>query len=200
MVWRLEVGTARAQTGVANQAGLVIDDGTGEVATYCIPFDTPEISGLELLQRSGQPLTLQSGGVGVAVCRLDGVGCPEQDCFCACRGGGECIYWSYWHWQEGAWRYASAGAAQYRVRPGAVDGWRWGVGDVTAAVPPPAISFETICAAGETVTDTPQPDDAPTTAQSDGSPPPLDLRPYGVFLLAAASLAALVGLAQWRRG
>lgn len=181
------VGPVAAQSGAGHQAGLVIDDGAGNVTTYCIPFDAPEISGLELLERSGRPLTLQTGGVGAAVCRLDGVGCPEHDCFCACRGGDACVYWSYWHWQDGAWRYAPAGAAQVRLRPGDVDGWRWGPGSVTSAAPPPPLSFEDICAAGATAVA------APARAAGPNWPA------YVVFVFVVGGLATAIWVAQRRR-
>ena len=128
-----------------NRVAVVVDYGDGQTATRCVAFAEPEISGYEALSRSGLVVESEVQAGGTAVCRIDGVGCAADDCFCACRGGDECRYWSYWQQRDGAWQYATAGAAQVRVSHGAVEGWTWGLGSVTQALPPPDASFEAIC-------------------------------------------------------
>jgi len=128
-----------------NRAAVVVDYGNGQTAARCVAFAEPEISGYEALSRSGLVVESEIQAGGTAVCRIDGVGCAADDCFCACRGGDECRYWSYWQQRDGAWQYATAGAAQVRVSHGAVEGWTWGLGSVTQALPPPDASFDAIC-------------------------------------------------------
>lgn len=88
-----------------------------------------------------------SNAIGVAVCRIDHEGCtyPSQPCFCQCQGS-PCIYWSYWRLASGTWKYSSVGASSAFVRNGDVDGWVWGSGAVSGATPPPAVTFDQVCA------------------------------------------------------
>ncbi|MCB0034314.1 MAG: hypothetical protein KDE51_09855 [Anaerolineales bacterium] len=134
------------ETPPLHQAGLVIDHGDGRVDTHCVAFAEEEISGAELLQRSGVPLVIGGGGgMGAAVCSLADTGCPADDCFCDCPGGADCVYWSYWLLREGEWRYAAIGANGSKVRHGDVQGWVWGPGTVTEATPPLSTSIDQIC-------------------------------------------------------
>lgn len=128
-----------------NGAGLVISLADGEVVTRCVSFAGAQLSGFDLLQRSGLALEVNAGGAGTAVCRIESIGCPGDDCFCDCKGGEQCRYWSYWHRQDGEWQYSQVGASVYQVRPGAVEGWAWGPGSPNEATPPPDFSFEEIC-------------------------------------------------------
>ena len=145
----------RAQSG--NQAALVVRHGQNDVRTACVEFDEPRISGYELLQRSGFDLQIGVQGLGSLVCSIGDTGCPASDCLCQCKGGGECVYWSYWHRLDGSWQYSQGGASVYMVEPGAVDGWSWGPGAVNQAVPPPDISFDEVCQAETINTPTPSP-------------------------------------------
>ncbi len=138
---------AYASIGAAddNRVALVVDYGDGEVATRCVSFPEESITGYEALQRSGLPFETEIQAGGAAVCRIDGRGCPADDCFCACPGGADCVYWSYWHQIDGEWRYSVGGSGLYRVSDGAVEGWVWGLGSVTQAPPPPDVSFDEVC-------------------------------------------------------
>lgn len=134
-----------AQTSGPNQAALVIVNKAGDVETHCIAFQEEAISGYELLQRARLELAVQSGGLGTAICSINGDGCPANDCFCQCRGA-NCEYWSFWQWHDAEWKYATLGAQVLSVRDGVLQGWSWGPGSVTAATQPPQISFSDICA------------------------------------------------------
>lgn len=164
-----------------NRVAVVVDYGNGQTATRCVAFAEPEISGYEALSRSGLVVESEVQAGGAAVCRIDGVGCAADDCFCACRGGGECRYWSYWQQRDGAWQYATAGAGQNRVSHGAVEGWTWGLGSVTEAPPPPNVSFAEVCQ-GATVA---------VTGAATGTPS-VDWLSYAPF---AGALLLLGGLA-----
>lgn len=160
------VPTTRAQSGV-NQAGLVVLHGDGHVVTACVAFDEAEISGLQLLQRSGLDLNVDtSNGMGGTVCRINGEGCstPQESCFCHCTGS-DCAYWSYWRSSAAGWEYSNLGGGNTVVRPGDVDGWVWGPGTVDNAPQPPALALSDICqaaAATATPSATPAPTETPT--------------------------------------
>jgi LPXTG-motif cell wall-anchored protein len=129
-----------------NQAGVVIRYGDGHVATACVRFSEPSISGIELLQRAGISVIAQSGGIGSAVCKISNDGCdyPSEDCFCQCKGG-NCAYWAYQRLRGDHWAYSPIGASASQVQPGDVDGWAWGAGSVQSGAAPPVIPLDQIC-------------------------------------------------------
>lgn len=140
---------ALAQDGEANRAGLVIQFGEERVEARCVEFQAPEISGADLLKQSGLDAIVDpSSGLGITVCRIEGQGCeyPSQPCFCQCSGSGPCAYWNYFYRDPGSveWTYAPLGALLHKVRPGSVDAWVWGNGQVAPAA---ELSFEAVCAA-----------------------------------------------------
>jgi hypothetical protein len=135
-----------AAQGQPNQAAVVIRYGDGHVDATCVTFDEPTISGVELLQRAGVPVIIQTSGAGAAVCKIGGEGCdyPTEDCFCKCKGG-DCAYWAYQRLVDGRWRYSQLGAAAAQVAPGQVDGWAWGAGSVQGGQLPPVMTFGQVC-------------------------------------------------------
>ena len=133
-------------------AGLVVDFGKGQIETRCVAFTEESISGYQLLERSGLAFGMDaSSGIGAAICQIEEMGCPGTDCFCQCKGGGACAYWTYWQLNEneneGAWTYAQAGASMVRVSEGMVHGWRWGDKSELEAMPPLSTDFAQVCAA-----------------------------------------------------
>ncbi len=181
---------AYAPSGAAddNRVAVVIDYGNDQVATRCVSFSEASITGFQALERTGLAVETDFQTGGAAVCRIDETGCPSNDCFCACRGGGDCIYWSYWHMTNGTWAYSSAGSGLYQVTDGMVEGWVWGLGSVTQAQPPPMVSFADVCAAA--------PADTPTvTATATNTPTRIILptaQPTSAAPAATATLAATV--------
>lgn len=137
------------------QAAVVVAFGDGTFASRCVSFSEPEISGFDLLQRSGLAVVVEDQSAGAVVCRIADTGCPADDCLCQCRGGGDCIYWSYWHQLGGEWAYSAAGSSIFRIEDGAVDGWSWGPGSVAESIPPPPTTFDEVCGAEPTSTLTP---------------------------------------------
>jgi len=97
------------------------------------------MTGLDALLGSGLDVEAAYSSMGAAVCSIDGHGSPVNDCF-----GQAPNTWAYWHLEDGEWLYSPAGAAQYVVAPGSVEGWSWG-----DAVPPPEMTTEEIVAAAE---------------------------------------------------
>lgn len=150
---------AAAQADGPNRVGLVVANGDA-VVTRCIEFSEEEISGYEVLERSGLDLNVDvSSGMGAAICRIDGTGCtyPQEECFCQCQGS-PCRFWIYWHWDDGDWRFSGLGASKYDVHDGDVEGWVWGEGSPnTGGDQPPRLAFEEICAEPPTATSTPTP-------------------------------------------
>lgn len=130
LLWTAGLATpVGAQT--PNRAGLVVDLGNGQVVMTTVSFPETEISGYQLLQRSGLDLAVSSSlGAGVAVCAIEGLGCPASSCFCEMPA----YYWGYWYLDNGRWVYAPVGASTSRVRNGDIQGWRWGGGDPPALV------------------------------------------------------------------
>ncbi len=203
----LSQGNTLAQEAGPQHAGLLIVGKDGAVATYCVAFEGEQLSGLELLQRAGLNPEFKSGGLGAALCALEGMGCPAEDCFCECKGTA-CNYWVYFHLQaDGTWNYSGVGAAGWTLRSGDVDAWVWG--DGKTAHPPLALTD--ICPADESpsleaeVSPTAQPTvqifipaaSAPTTRSERESPVLAVLGSrYGSFALL---LLALVALAWARR-
>jgi hypothetical protein len=130
-------------------AGLVVQFGDGTIITRCIAFAEDEISGEDVLQRSGLTVLLDyTSGLGTRVCKIKGDGCeiPTEDCWCQCQGS-PCLYWNYFHVADGTWRYAGLGCGSRIVRDGDVEGWVWGDGHT----PPPLISLDDICGTDETI-------------------------------------------------
>lgn len=165
---------AQAQTPnpTSNHIGLVIVHGSGQVVTRCVTFSENTINGYDLLTRSGIDLNIEVGNG--AICRIDNEGCtyPQDDCFCQCAGGA-CSYWSYWLWSGAAWQYSNVGAANQIGHNGDVQGWRWGLGNVDGATPPPVMAFNDICRAELNAAVTPSPTTTPnatTTASMTPSP------------------------------
>lgn len=145
-----------------NRVALVIRDDTGGVYTQCIQFDEPQISGYDVLLRSGLEVAAEVQGMGALVCSIDGLGCSADNCLCECQGGGDCVYWSYWLRPDDAWVYSAGGATQLMASDGDIQGWSWGPGSVTNAIPPPDISFGDVCQIAVTPTATATPTPTPT--------------------------------------
>lgn len=189
----------------ANQAGLVVRFGDDRVETYCVSFPEPEITGRDLLERAGLALEIDEVGMGATVCRLDDVGCPSTNCFCACRGG-NCTYWSYWRMGGDEWQYAVVGASASQVHHGDLQGWSWGPGSVTEAITPPLASFDDVCGESLPGVSESAPNDAThASGVTETAPTPIPSLPadgkpvtfpgsyvyFGLLLLVIAGLAVL---------
>jgi len=153
--------SARNTVGAAdgdNRAAVVVDYGDGRVESRCVSFTEDSISGHEALLRVGLPVEIDQQTGGAAICSIDSQGCPADDCFCACPGGSDCEYWSYWVHDEGGWHYAAFGAGLHQLHDGEMSGWVWGRSSVTQATPPSPVSFGDVCsdASLPTIVSTPE--------------------------------------------
>lgn len=129
-------GGAQAATPISgdnlHHAGLVVRHGDGRLTYAYVAFQEDEISGLQLLERTGiEQVTLPFGGLGAAVCSLEGEGCPAGECRRnVCQSGQDAPYWRYFRQTEpGMWQPAPLGASSARVTDGAIDAWVWTTAD-----------------------------------------------------------------------
>lgn len=111
-------------------AHLVVQLFPGQEIVRSIRFSTP-ISGLAALQSSGLNVVTRDMGWGIAVCSIQGVGCPVDNCFCSDN------FWNYSYWDGSAWQGYPVGASQSTVKDGGVEGWRWGPWDQGSLSPAP---------------------------------------------------------------
>ncbi len=177
-------GLARADE--PDRAGLVVQFGDGRVEARCVAFEGGEITGADLLTRSGMDVVVDaSRGMGITVCRIEGEGCayPSEPCFCQCMGGGECAYWNYFYRDPGdaGWSYSALGAVLRKVRPGSIEAWVWGDGRTP---PDDALTFEAVCEPPTpTPTSTPEPPTPLPVTAFPTETPPLALPPTATAAL-----------------
>lgn len=138
---------ARGEQARTKHAGIVVQFGNGEVVNKCVEFSEGSLSGVELLERAGFDTKVDaSNAMGVAVCKINKDGCnyPGKTCFCECQGA-DCKYWSYWRMVDGTWKYQENGASNTSIHNGDLEGWVWGAGGVSNAVPPALTTFDQVC-------------------------------------------------------
>lgn len=110
---------ARAQSD--NTADIIVQFNDHARTVRAITFTEP-ISGLAALQLSGLDVVTVDTNFGPAVCSIQGVGCPAEDCFCNATH-----FWGYSYWDGSAWQSYSVGASSSLItQTGAIEGWRWG--------------------------------------------------------------------------
>jgi hypothetical protein len=104
----------------------------------CVAFAEEQITGLQLIQRSGLQYQTQSfGSLGSAVCQLDGEpSAVPANCF------GSGAYWQYFHRRGSAWQPSAQAASASTVHDGDMDGWHYAAG---AAQAPAAVAFSAVC-------------------------------------------------------
>lgn len=122
--------TATVEEPVGDQATLVVQFVDSRTVVRKIGFSAP-ISGLALLDQSGLDVAKADFEWGTAVCSIEGVGCPAENCFC-----NENTFWSYLYWAGDSWMSYPVGAAQSVVSTtGAIEGWQWGNGATPPLLP-----------------------------------------------------------------
>lgn len=125
-----------------HSAGIVVRHGDGTLVYVWVSFDEDSITSEELLTRSGlEAVVTPFGGLGTAVCSLDGEGCPSSDCFCKSYSS-PAFFWHFYTLSDGTWVEELGGASSREVRDGDIDGWSW-----TAAEPGlPVVTLDEIAA------------------------------------------------------
>lgn len=104
------------------------DDGTkvvvrfveGDEKTLCGDSSAGENS-VDLLRSTGLEVQTKDfgGGLGAAVCKIQGQGNDRGDC------PGVDGHWHFWVFREGSWEESQVGASQHAPTPGDVEGWTW---------------------------------------------------------------------------
>src|SRR5690606_31808910 len=78
--------------------------------------------GLAMLEATGLDLAVAETSFGPAVCAIEGIGCPADNCFCNTDE-----FWGYNFWDGTAWQGYPMGASSSEISvTGAIEGWRWG--------------------------------------------------------------------------
>lgn len=120
-------------TSESSSSYLVIEYAPTDRLVRRIEFTQP-ITGVTALYAAGRELqSADFGDSGLAVCSVDGIGCPAEDCFCNTK------YWSYESWSGDTWQPYPSGPSSITVAPGAIDGWRWGEFGGGSLPPAPAL-------------------------------------------------------------
>lgn len=137
---------AMAQEPAGNQAALIVEYGDGRTESVCVTFAEESITGTDLLLRSGLPVGMDSTALGTSLCQVRDVGCEvgRQACFCQCQGV-DCLYWTYFLWQDDAWTYSPLGPSLRQLKDGDADAWVWGDGKTA-----PQLTPEGVCRAAFT--------------------------------------------------
>lgn len=108
-------------TGTVNTAAVVVQVDDNRSIVRWVDFTDP-ISGITALTASGLDVTIADTSFGPAVCAIEGVGCPADNCFCNADR-----FWNYNFWDGAAWQGYPVGAASSEISmTGAIEGWRWG--------------------------------------------------------------------------
>jgi hypothetical protein len=123
-----------------HHAALVIEHASGSVITRCVAFAEDQITGLQVVERSGVQHEEQSfGSIGAAMCQLDAEPSTVPP---GCFGSGP--YWQYFHRQGGGWQTSAFGASSSVLRDGDMDGWHYAAGANQA---PGNVAFASVCGA-----------------------------------------------------
>lgn len=143
-----------AHAATLHHAALIVEHSSGRLLTRCVGFLEDQISGLQLIQRSGiEYQTQQFGGLGSAICQLD---YEPQTIPSGCFGGG--AYWQYFHRVPSGWVQSGSGAGSWSLHDGDMDGWRYASG---AGQAPINIAFNSVCAPAAPSTTAPATSRAP---------------------------------------
>ena len=204
-----------------HRAGLLIEHSGGRLVTRCVTFMEEQISGFQLIQRSGISYQAQSyGSMGEAICQLDGEPTPVP---ANCLGTGP--YWQYLHRAGTRWVPSQLGASGWMLHEGDMDGWHYTDG---AGQSLPGLTLDQVCAppprpaASAPTGATLQPTSVPTLSPSPslsassspvlrvpfptptpGPKPPFRSSAPGPLPVLGGSLLVLAGLSAWnllRRG
>ena len=168
-----------ACAAAAGHAGVAIRYSDTREETHCAAMKGASASGIEALRASGVPVVIkQDPNFGAFVCKIGDVGVEFDKC--PSKEG----YWAYWHFLDGNWRFATTGAADYKVACGAVDGWVWAKGEEVGSPPSEAAGFAGICKGRPC---------SSAAAKTKAPSAPAEGTPAAVRYLIAAAIGAVAG-------
>ncbi|HUG14869.1 MAG TPA: hypothetical protein VMM78_07580 [Thermomicrobiales bacterium] len=114
-----------------NGAGVVIQFEDGSRVYAYVQFAEESMSSEQLLTRTGLDLIMTPfGGMGAAVCSIQGEGCPASNCWCMSFGN-PAYFWHFYARDGGHWVEQLQGPSSRRVEDGDIDGWLWTSGDTS---------------------------------------------------------------------
>ena len=120
--------TSNSSKGQAIQIVVQFDKGDFLVERVTIH---PGVSGLQALESTGLDIDIKDFGDGYfAVCGIEAVGCPADDCFCDQEK-----FWNYEYWDGSTWLSYQIGASDSSLSGGEIEGWRWGEFDAEKLPP-----------------------------------------------------------------
>lgn len=135
------VGVSCAAQSI-HRVALVIQHGDGQMVRRCVAFAEAQLSGEEVLRRSGVPIATQEygGDLGVAVCQIDGEPAVYADCL---GDGAPPVYWTLWTGGS-QWTLASTGVSRLMLADGDQLGFRYEAGSdppaTAAGTCPPVVT------------------------------------------------------------
>ena len=181
-----------------NGAGLVIQHGDGTLIYAYVQFEEEQISGIDLLTRSGISATIAPfGGLGGGVCSINGEGCPADNCWCESYTN-PAYYWHYYILDAGTWVELPLGASSRMLGDGDIDAWSWNAGEHGL----PATTIDEIAALNGVDRNQPEPtptplptDTPPSTATSPPPPTSTSVPPTATPTSPAATATATVSSA-----
>ena len=122
-------------TGTVNMAAVVVQVDDQRSVVRWVDFTAP-FSGIAALELAGLDVTVGETSFGPAVCAIEGVGCPVDNCFCNAD-----LFWSYNFWDGAAGQGYPVGASTSVISAtGAIEGWRWGAFGSAQSAPDQAIA------------------------------------------------------------
>ncbi|MEO8899192.1 MAG: hypothetical protein ABI352_08560 [Candidatus Dormibacter sp.] len=132
------VSSGCAQASSVHHAALVVEHSSGGVVKICVAFTEAQITGEQLLHRSGVEYNTQPfGGNGDAVCQIDNEPAGYSSCF---QDG---KFWAMFvSRSDGAWAFASQGVANQTFGDGDAEGFRY---QSQSDSSPPAASPAGVC-------------------------------------------------------
>jgi hypothetical protein len=152
------VGLVPAEAARPNGAGIVVQFEDGSRIYAYVQFTEESLTSQELLLRSGLDVVVAPyGGLGAAVCSIQGEGCPSSNCFCRSYSH-PAYFWRFYAWQ-GGWVEQPQGMTSRRVTDGSIDGWLWSAGDTQL----PAVSIDEIAMMNGIDRTAPEPEPEPTS-------------------------------------
>lgn len=187
------ISRAATPTTQLNAAGLVIRHGDGKALYFYVQFSEPVVAATDLLQRSGVTIDITPfGGLGQAICRIDGEGCPSSNCWCKSYSNPS-FYWRYEKLQpSGSWVALPYAASQKAVHDGDVVGFSWSSEDGDL----PRVTLDQIARLNGIATiATPAAPEATTAAQTVAPAPPTDAPAETTQALAATVSPIVRGVA-----